>query len=82
MRKVAMFITLCAAATAWAQGPNNPANFDTAKARMTEMADKRLAILQEHKECISKAADTVALKACVKTERAKMKELRDQRKSN
>lgn len=75
----AMVAAMCVSA-ALAKGPNNPANFETAKAKMSENASKRLAIVEEFKKCVDSAADMAALKECAKKERAAMKELRPPKK--
>lgn len=56
-----------------AAGPNNPANFETAKIKMSESADKRMEIIKEFKACINTAKDSAALKECRKQEIAAMK---------
>lgn len=69
---------LCASSALLAAGPNNPANFETAKAKMSEMADKRMAIIKEFKSCVQSAKDSAALKECRKKEGDAMRALRPQ----
>lgn len=65
-----------AAVAVFAQGPNNPANFETAKAKMSANADQRMEILKEFKSCVEAATDVKALKECKNKEMAAMKAMR------
>jgi len=63
----------------FAKGPNNPANFEAAKAQMSQMADKRMSIIKDFKACVDAAADINALKECKSKEASAMKEIRPNR---
>jgi hypothetical protein len=76
-----LVLTMAAAVLALAAGPGNPAMLETAKTNMAQMADKRIAVLQELKECVSKAADMPAVKQCKQTEMTKMKEIKNEAKA-
>jgi len=78
MRKF-IFVSIAAAfiaSSSFAKGPNNPANFETAKAHMSEMADKRMSVIKEFKSCVDASANIDALKECRKKEADAMKDLR------
>lgn len=72
---------LVATVTVFAQGPNNPANFETAKAKMSATAEQRMNILKEFKTCVDAAADINALKECKSKEMEAMKALAPQKGS-
>ncbi len=79
MRKfvfVSVVASLIASSSLFAKGPNNPANFETAKARMSELADKRINIIKEFKACVEASTDINALKECRKKEANAMRELK------
>jgi hypothetical protein len=63
----------------FAEGPNNPANFEIAKKQMSEMAEKRMAVIKDFKSCVDAATDTNGLKECRKKEAQAMKALRPQK---
>ncbi len=72
---------LCVATVAlFAQGPNNPANFETAKAKMSANADQKMEILKEFKSCVEAATDTKALKECKNKEMTAMKAMKPTKK--
>jgi ribosomal protein L12E/L44/L45/RPP1/RPP2 len=57
---------------AFAEGPN----FETFKAEAIKNIDERIGKMQEHKACVSSAANKDAMKAC----REKMKDWREEEK--
>lgn len=81
MKKLVVSLSLLIGASSalLAAGPNNPANFETAKAHMSQMADKRISIIKEFKSCVEAAKDNPALKECRKKEAEAMKETRPKR---
>ncbi len=58
------------------EGDDKNAKFEDVKAKMVTHIDERIAKMNEHKSCVSAAADKEALKAC----REKMKEYREDMK--
>jgi Skp family chaperone for outer membrane proteins len=56
-------------------------NFDKAKEMMLTNIDKRIALVQAHKSCVSAAADKAALKACHEKHNADLQSLRSDRKT-
>lgn len=77
MKSYFVVSVLCTAVIAvFAQGPNNPANFDTAKTKMSANADQRMEILKEFKSCVEAATDTKALKECKNKEMTALKAMK------
>lgn len=56
-------------------------NFAKAKEMMLSNIDKRIGLIQEHKSCVSAAAERSALKACHEKHNADMQGLRSERKT-
>ncbi|HRF56735.1 MAG TPA: hypothetical protein PLV58_04980 [Campylobacterales bacterium] len=81
MKKLVVSLSLIIGASSalLAAGPNNPANFETAKANMSQMADKRISIIKEFKSCVEAAKDNAALKECRKKEADAMQATRPKR---
>jgi hypothetical protein len=63
----------------FAEESNNPVNFEIAKKQMSEMAEKRMAVIKDFKSCVDAATDTNSLKECRKKEAQAMKALRTQK---
>jgi len=55
-------------------------DFAANKAKMVENIDKRIAVLNEFKECSNKAIDQTAMRECKKSEQDKMKTLKNEMK--
>jgi hypothetical protein len=56
-------------------------NFAKAKEMMLTNIDKRISFIQEHKSCVSSAAEKTALKACHEKHNTNMQSLRSERKT-
>ena len=74
MRKMILVLSVLIGAVAFADHHEEKKGekFADHKARVLGKIDKRIAAMNEHKNCVSKAADKAAIKAC----RGKMKEAR------